>query len=25
LEDIGAIVHDGDKIRCFKQTIVEEV
>ena len=25
IEDIGAIVHDGNKIRCFKLTVVKEV
>jgi hypothetical protein len=25
IEDIGAIVHDNRKIRCFRQTILEEV
>jgi len=25
VKDIGAVVHDGSKIRCWKQTILEEV
>ena len=25
IEDIGAIVHDGTKIRCFRQTFLEKI